>query len=105
MLTECNAKQMEFQGVDRRSVVVSFDGAHLSSDGGALLLGELNRRLGVTMVLSRYFSDYRDPDLWLRNTPPCRCARTYDRSAVVKLAQSLCRLLLFLPYEILSFGP
>ncbi|MBW7909618.1 MAG: IS1380 family transposase [Kiritimatiellae bacterium] len=63
MVTECNAKQMEFQGVDRRSVVASFDGGHLSSDGGALLLGELDRRLGVTAALSHCFSDHRDPDL------------------------------------------
>lgn len=63
MVTECNATQMEFQGVDRRPVVVSFDGGHLSSDGGAMLVGELDRRLGVTSRLSECFEDHRDPDL------------------------------------------
>lgn len=63
MVTECNATQMEFEGVGRLPVVVSNDGGHLSSDGGAMLVGELDRRLGVTSRLSECFEDHRDPDL------------------------------------------
>lgn len=63
MGTECTATQMEFQGVGRRKVVASFDGGHLSSDGGALLLREADERFGVTRRLAACFTDHRDPDL------------------------------------------
>jgi hypothetical protein len=61
MNTECSAVQFEFQGLGGRRVQASFDGGHISSDGGALLLRELDLRLGVTQRLSECFSDHRDP--------------------------------------------
>lgn len=63
MTTECNAAQLEFQGVARRSVVAAFDGGHLSSDGGALLLREVDARFGITKRLAQCFSDHRHKDL------------------------------------------
>jgi Transposase DDE domain group 1 len=47
MTTECIPHQLEFQGMTRRTVVASFDGDTLSSDGGVLLLAEVDRRLGL----------------------------------------------------------
>jgi hypothetical protein len=46
MTTDCNPQQLEFQGVGRRTVVASFDGGTLTSDGGVLLLGEVERSAG-----------------------------------------------------------
>lgn len=63
MNTECIAAQLEFQGVNRRSVVAAFDGGHLSSDGGALLLRETDRRFGITRRLAQCFTDHRHPEL------------------------------------------
>jgi hypothetical protein len=47
MTTDCNPGQLEFQGVDRRTVVAAFDGGTLTSDGGLLLLSEVERRRGI----------------------------------------------------------
>jgi len=41
--TECNGEQLSFQAVGRREIVARFDGGHLSSDGGGLLLRETER--------------------------------------------------------------
>lgn len=63
MITECTPVQMEFQGLGKRKVVASFDGGHLSSDGGALLLRELDSRLNITDRFAACFTDYRDAEL------------------------------------------
>ena len=63
MRTECNTEQLEFQGHGTRKVQADFDGGALSSDGGALLLREVDARVGATALLSACFTDHRDPDL------------------------------------------
>jgi hypothetical protein len=62
MKTECNTEQLEFQGHGKRKVQAEFDGGALSSDGGALLLRELDARVGVTARFSACFTDHRDAD-------------------------------------------
>ena len=63
MKTECTAAQMEFQGLGRRKVQGVFDGGPISSDGGAVLLRELDIRAGLTERLAACFTDHRDPEL------------------------------------------
>ena len=59
METQCKPVQIEFQGFGRRKVRAAFDGGHISSDGGALLLREVDRRFGITRGLAGCFTDYR----------------------------------------------
>ncbi|HEX6903337.1 MAG TPA: IS1380 family transposase [Thermoanaerobaculia bacterium] len=63
MTTECIPHQFEFQGMTRRTVVASFDGGTLSSDGGVLLLAEVDRRLGLLEQFAACFKDHRNPAL------------------------------------------
>lgn len=63
MPTDCTSPQLEFQGFTRRTVVASFDGGTLSSDGGVLLLAEVDRRLGLLEQFAACFKDHRNPDL------------------------------------------
>lgn len=63
MKTECTSVQLEFQGLGRRRVQAAFDGGHISSDGGAALLREVDVRLGITRRLAACFTDYRDAEL------------------------------------------
>src|SRR2546427_815745 len=47
MHTECNPEQYEFSAIERRRVVAGFDGGQVTSDGGALLLKQVDEPLGV----------------------------------------------------------
>ena len=47
--------------VCRKKVSIAFDGGRLSSDGGVLLLREVERRLGVAARLADCLRDRRDP--------------------------------------------
>lgn len=61
-MTECSAEQLDIQGLGRRVVVGRFDGGPISSDGGVLLLREVEARTGILAGLAPCFSDDRDPD-------------------------------------------
>ena len=59
MSTQCTATQFQFHPFGRREVVARFDAGYLSSDGGALLLREADRRLDLTRRMARCFADAR----------------------------------------------
>ena len=61
MQTQCSAASFGFQAVEGRSVVASFDGGTLSSDAGALLLGETDRAVASIDRFAACFTDHRDP--------------------------------------------
>jgi hypothetical protein len=62
MLTECTANQLEFHALGRREVVGCFDGGRITSDGGGLLLREVDQRIGLLQRMARCFTDYRNPN-------------------------------------------
>ena len=51
MQTECTPKLFEFEAVERRSVVAGFDGGNITSNAGALLLGQVDRGVGWCVAL------------------------------------------------------
>jgi len=59
-MTDCNQLTFEFQAIGNRKIVAGFSGGHISSDGGGLLVRELDKRLGLVRRLSGCFQDYRD---------------------------------------------
>ena len=61
MTTECTAETLQFQAVARRTVQARFDGGALTSDGGAVLLREVDRVTGVLAQFAACFRDARDP--------------------------------------------
>jgi hypothetical protein len=61
MTTDCIPQQLEFQGVGRRTAVAAFDGGTLTSDGGLLLLSEVERRRGILRQFAACFRDQRNP--------------------------------------------
>jgi len=62
MKTECTAEQFEFHALGRRAVVGSFDGGRITSDGGGVLLREVDVRMGMMSRLASCFLDYRNPE-------------------------------------------
>src|SRR5689334_10880165 len=47
--------------VDRKKITAAFDGGRISSDGGAMLLGLAERRIGIADRLAAEITDRRDP--------------------------------------------
>ncbi|MGC2396527.1 MAG: IS1380 family transposase, partial [Rhodomicrobium sp.] len=52
-----------------KEITATFDGGQLSSDGGVLILREIEKRLGLARAISRHVPDMRDPG---------RIVHTYD---------------------------
>ena len=61
MPTDCSPKLFGFEGVERKAVVAGFDGGAITSNAGALLLGQVDRGLGLVRRFAACFTDRRDP--------------------------------------------
>jgi hypothetical protein len=61
MTTECTVGALEFQEAGARAVVAQFTGGALTSDGGAVLLREVERVTGILQQFTACFRDHRDP--------------------------------------------
>ena len=61
-MTECTGEQMHFHALGGREVVGRFDGGAISSDGGALLLSEVEARTRIVGRFTACFTDHRDPE-------------------------------------------
>ncbi len=61
-MDEDNLLPFSLPAVCRKKVSVAFDGGLLSSDGGVMLLRDVERRLGLAERLARCLRDWRDPD-------------------------------------------
>ena len=62
-MPNCTATQVPFAKLGRREIDVRFDGGDVSSDGGLLLLRQVERRLGLLKAVAQVLPDPRDP--WL----------------------------------------
>lgn len=62
-MTECNQSEFGFEASGRREIVARFDGGTISSDGGALLLRQTDKRLNLLPRLAECFLDGRNQDL------------------------------------------
>jgi hypothetical protein len=63
MATECNQIVFGFHPEKRREIRAQFDGGAITSDGGGLLLREVEKRMGILQQFAACFTDYRNPDL------------------------------------------
>jgi hypothetical protein len=60
--TVCTPELFQFPAVKRRQVTASFSGGDVTSDGGVLLLRQVDRRLGLTKALAGVLPDPRNPE-------------------------------------------
>ena len=63
MITECNQDLFRFHPLNQRDIRGSFDGGAITSDGGGLLLREVEKRTGIIGQFAGCFADFRDPEL------------------------------------------
>jgi len=63
MTSECTQFVFGFHPQKRREIRARFNGGAISSDGGGLLLREVEKRIGILRQFATCFTDYRNPDL------------------------------------------
>ena len=60
-MTVCTTEKLLFPDINRRKVEVNFEGGEVTSDGGALLLREVNAKLNLLARVAPFLPDDRDP--------------------------------------------
>jgi hypothetical protein len=60
-VTNCTPEVFAFPACNRRKIELQFSGGDLTSDGGVLLLRQMDRRLGLTEAMAKLIPDPRDP--------------------------------------------
>jgi len=63
MKTECTKKRYQFQALGRKEILADFDGGTISSDGGGLLLREVEKRSNILGRFAKCFTDHRKQKL------------------------------------------
>jgi hypothetical protein len=63
-MTECNGQRVVFSSLGRQRIEGDWTGGTLTSDAGAVLLREADRRIGLIDALNRCIPDPRNPD-WI----------------------------------------
>lgn len=58
-MPKCTSNEVEMGRLGRRIISANFDGGDLSTEGGALLLRQVDRRIGLTGAMARAFDDRR----------------------------------------------
>ena len=61
-MPKCTANEMGFGRLGRRSIEANFEGGALSSDGGLMLLRQVDRRIGLSAAVAEALHDPRDAD-------------------------------------------
>ena len=61
-MTECTQQGFGFEEHFSRHLVAEFSGDRLSTEGGALLLREADRKIGLLRRVAECFTDTRQPE-------------------------------------------
>ena len=61
-MTNCTQAVFDFPALKRRKVQTEFSGGDITSDGGVLLLREIDRQLGLMKAIDAVIPDPRNPD-------------------------------------------
>jgi hypothetical protein len=77
MQTHCSPNQFSFQAFNGRSVSSSFDGGHITSDSGGLLLREIEEGQRFIQRFSQCFTDLRNPTFIEHSVYELVSQRTY----------------------------
>ncbi len=62
MATECIQKSFGFHPLKQREIRAQFDGGAITTEGGGLLLREVEKRIGIVRQFAACFQDYRHAD-------------------------------------------
>jgi hypothetical protein len=76
-MTDCSNEPLLFANLGDRKVIVEFSAGDLSSDGGALLLRQVDHGLGLSRALAACFHDTRDARFVDHSLPQLLAQRLY----------------------------
>jgi len=77
MNTECIQPELKFQAFGRQEVIVTNDGDVTSSDGGLVLLQQIDKRFHIIQQFSACFFDNRNPNKVLHSLPALLTQRVF----------------------------
>ena len=60
-MTDCNSQPLLFSSLGRKNIQANFNGGHLTSDAGAALLREVDKRIGLIDAIVNCIGDPRQP--------------------------------------------
>ena len=72
-----NRKKIELGKLGSRRIEADFSAGQVSSDGGALLLREIDKKLRLTKRLAKCFVDHRNAELIEHKVEQLLCQRIY----------------------------
>jgi len=58
-VTNCTQRSHQFSSLNRKKMIANFKGGSIGSDGGLLLLREMDKQIGLTKKISKVFNDSR----------------------------------------------
>jgi hypothetical protein len=61
-MPNCTDPQMQFGRLGRREIEANFQGGAICSDGGLMLVRQIDRRIGLSAAVASALSDPRDPE-------------------------------------------
>lgn len=61
-MPDCTAQKMLFGRLGRREIEANFRGGAISSDGGVMLVRQVDRKIGLSAAVAAALSDPRDPE-------------------------------------------
>src|SRR5690606_42037584 len=61
-MPKCTAETVGFGRLGRRVIEANFSGGAISSDGGLMLLRQVDRRIGLSKAVAKVLHDPRDPE-------------------------------------------
>jgi DDE family transposase len=76
-MTECSPSEFTFQPLFSRQVIGQFNGGRITSDGGALLLREVEHRTGIIKRFADCFTDHRAANRIEHSVPELVAQRVY----------------------------
>lgn len=60
-MPNCTKSEVSLGRLGRREISANFDGGDISTEGGVLLLRQVDRKIGLTKAVAKVLSDGRDP--------------------------------------------
>lgn len=76
-MTQCNQTRFAFAPHFSRQVIADFEDRQMSTEGGALLLRETDRRVGLLARVAKCFGDHRQPERIEHALPELLAQRIY----------------------------